>query len=118
MSVRPGKRPARPAAGGGSVGAERVGEILPDLFERLGIVREVASQGALVAWDSVVGPNISAVARATAVANGVLYVSVKSSAWLSELNMLKHELLRRLNAGRGDGRIDRIILRLDDGNDR
>ena len=114
MSTRPGKRHARPEAGGEAGGAKRVDEILPELFERLGIVREVASQQALAAWDSVVGPSISEVARATAVANGVLYVSVKSSAWLSELNMLKHELLRRLNAGREEGRVDRIILRLDD----
>lgn len=110
-----GERPARPARGRREEGAKRVREILPGLFERLGITKEVASQDALGAWESIVGPHIAEVTRATAVANGVLFVNVRSSAWLSELNMMKHEFLRRLNAGRGEGRIDRIVLRLEDG---
>ncbi len=115
MSRTPGKRPARPAGERREEGAKRVHEILPGLLERLGITKEVASQDALAAWESIVGPHIAEVTRATAVANGILFVNVRSSAWLSELSMMKHELLRRLNAGRGEGRIDRIVLRLEDG---
>ena len=101
---------------GGREGEERsarVRDILPGLLRRLGIAKEVASQEALAAWDPAVGPHIAAVTRATAVANGVLFVSVRSSAWLSELNMMKRELLRKLNAGCTEGRIERIVFRLD-----
>ena len=115
MSRPRGERPTRPEGGRGEEGAKRVREILPGLLEKLGITKEVASQDALAAWESIVGPHIAEVTRATAVANGVLFVNVRSSAWLSELNMMKHELLRRLNAGQGEGRIDRIVLRLEDG---
>ena len=91
----------------------RVRDILPGLLRRLGIAKEVASQEALAAWGPAVGPHIATVTRATAVANGVLFVSVRSSAWLSELNMMKRELLRKLNAGCTEGRIEWIVFRLD-----
>ena len=97
----------------GEEGSVRVRDILPGLLRRLGIAKEVASQEALAAWGPAVGPHIAAVTRATAVAHGVLFVSVRSSAWLSELNMMKRELLRKLNAGCTEGRIERIVFRLD-----
>lgn len=96
----------------GEEGSARVRDILPGLLRRLGIAKEVASQEALAAWGPAVGPHIAAVTRATAVANGVLFVSVRSSAWMSELNMMKRELLRKLNAGCTEGRIERIVFRL------
>ncbi len=40
----------------------------------------------------------------------VLIVEVRSSAWLNELDMMKDEILRRLNEGRDEGRIEAIRL--------
>ncbi len=100
----------------GTLGApEKVGDLLPDLLQRLGISREVAAQDSLARWATVVGDRIAAVTRARAVSSGVLFVEVRSSAWLSELNMMRHEILRRLNAGQGDGRVERIVFTLWEG---
>ena len=92
-----------------------VGDLLPGLFHKLGVAVEVERQEALERWEGVVGERIAAVTRATAVSRGVLFVKVVSSAWLTELNLMRHDILRRLNAGRGKGRIERIVFTLSEG---
>jgi predicted nucleic acid-binding Zn ribbon protein len=94
---------------------ERVGDLLPGLFERLGIAGELAAQESLVRWAAVVGERIAGVTKPSGVSAGVLFVEVRSSAWLSELNLMRHEILRRLNAGRGDGRVERLVFTLSEG---
>jgi predicted nucleic acid-binding Zn ribbon protein len=42
------------------------------------------------------------------VSSGVLFVAVRSSAWLMELKLMETEILRRLNQGRERGKIDKI----------
>jgi predicted nucleic acid-binding Zn ribbon protein len=100
------------SSGDGSGGPERVGDVLGGLFDRLGITREIARQGTLERWDEVVGPRIASVTQPSAVSGGVLFVKVTSSAWLSELNLMRHDILRRLNAGQGEGRVERIVFTL------
>ena len=72
----------------------------------------MARQEALGRWDAVVGERIAAVTRATAVSGGVLFVKVVSSPWLTELNLMRHDILRRLNAGQREGRVERIVFTL------
>lgn len=97
---------------------ERVGNLVSGLLRKLGISREVERQEALVRWREVVGERIAAVTRAKAVSSGVLFVEVRSSAWLAELNLMRHEILRRLNAGQGEGRVERIVFILSEGSPR
>lgn len=93
-------------------GPDRIGGLLEPLLRKLGIAEEVARQDILVHWDEVVGERIAAVTRAAAVDGGVLFVEVVSSAWLNELNLMRYDIMRRLNAGRGEGRVERIVFRL------
>ena len=107
------KEPPRPSGGEPSDGqADRVGKLLPELLRKLGVASEVARQEALGRWDAVVGERIAAVTRATAVSGGVLFVKVVSSPWLTELNLMRHDILRRLNAGQREGRVERIVFTL------
>jgi len=92
-----------------------VGDLLPRVFHKLGVAVEIERQEALERWEGVVGERIAAVTRATAVSRGVLFVKVVSSAWLTELNLMRHDIMRRLNAGRGEGRIERIVFTLSEG---
>jgi len=100
----------RGRAGGG--GPDRVGDLLGGVFRKLGLTEEVARQGAVQRWEEVVGERIAEVSRATSVAGGVLFVQVASSAWLNELNLMRQDILARLNAGRKEGRIERIVFTL------
>jgi len=90
--------------------ASRVGDVLAGLLRRLGLEEELAGQTALSRWDEVVGERIAEVTRARSVSRGTLFVEVRSSAWLSELNLMRHDILRRLNAGETEGRIEKIVL--------
>lgn len=92
-----------------------MGDLLPWVFHKLGVAVECERQEALERWEGVVGERIAAVTQATAVSRGVLFVKVVSSAWLTELNLMRHDILPRLNAGRGEGRIKRIVFTLSEG---
>jgi predicted nucleic acid-binding Zn ribbon protein len=94
---------------------ERVGEALSRVLDKLGVAKEVASQSAVPRWADTVGEKIAGVTRAKAVAGGVLFVEVRSSAWLNELNLMRREILGRLNAGQRDARIERIVFTLSEG---
>lgn len=98
-------------ARGGS-GPDRVGELLAGLLQKWGLDRELARQEAVGRWGEVVGARIASVTRARSVAGGILFVEVRSSAWLNELNLMRRELISRLNAGTQEGRVDRIIFTL------
>lgn len=96
--------------GSGDGRPDRVGDLLGELLQKWGVGREVARQGALERWPRVVGERIAGVTRARSVSAGILFVEVRSSAWMNELNLMRHELLRRLNAGEGEGRVERIVF--------
>jgi len=93
-------------------GPTPLGEALGDFLRKHDLEQEVAGQAALVRWEEVVGGRIARVTRPTGIARGILYVDVASSPWMSELTLMRHDILARLNAGRKEGRVERIIFRL------
>ena len=66
--------------------------------------------GALATWPVLVGEAIAAVTHARSLSEGTLFVEVRSSAWLMELELMKGEILRRMNAGLEDAALDRIVF--------
>lgn len=91
---------------------EKIDQVLDGLLKDLQLEEAIARQDAVDRWPTLVGPGIAAVTRATGSSNGVLFVDVRSSAWISELNLMRHRLLARLNAGVKEGRIEKLIFRL------
>lgn len=100
------------AEGDGRRGPTPLGEALGDFLRKHDLEGEVEGQAALARWEGVVGNRIARVTRPTGIARGILYVDVSSSPWMSELNLMRHHILKRLNAGRSGGRVERIIFRL------
>lgn len=107
-----GGRGSGKGGGSGRGGPERIDEVLGAFLKKKGLEGEVEGQEALDRWAEVVGEKIARVARPMGLARGVLYVEVRSSAWMSELNLMRHQILARLNAGRDGGRVERILFRL------
>jgi predicted nucleic acid-binding Zn ribbon protein len=95
-----------------SRGMGKVDRVLGELLKELGLEATLSQQGVLERWGELVGPGIAEVTRARAVERGVLFVDVKSSAWLNELNLMRHDLLARLNAGAGEGRVEKLVFTL------
>jgi predicted nucleic acid-binding Zn ribbon protein len=73
---------------------------LSDRVEQAGVIPE---------WGQLVGTQIAAVTDPRSVtANGTLFVTVTTNAWMNELSLLEPELLRSLNARAGRVPIKRI----------
>lgn len=97
-------------------GPVRVGDVLDGFLHARGVGAQIRRTGALDLWAGAVGEKIADVTRAKTVAASTLFVEVRSSAWLMELNFMKEALLERLNERlEGDGAIDKIILTLMEG---
>lgn len=101
-----------------SQGPRPLGELLSRFLERKGLAAKIEAASVIPHWAELVGPQIAAVTQALRVSDGTLFVAVESSAWIMELNLMKSEILRQLNAGKRAGRINGIVFVMGDGNAR
>lgn len=123
MSERdPGRRWRRLAGEGGDEkggsakeGPSRVGELLEGFLERQGVKDEVARATVVEEWPERVGEQIARVTRARSVSDGTLVVEVRSSAWLMELNMMKGQILERVNRDRDEAPLEKLVFVLSSG---
>jgi predicted nucleic acid-binding Zn ribbon protein len=89
---------------------EQVGKLVERFLEGRGVAEQVRRQSVLEEWPALVGDAIAAVTHARSISAGALFVEVRSSPWLMELEMMKGDILRRVNAGREDAQIERIVF--------
>jgi len=99
-------------------GLEKIGEFLGGVLEKAGLRDQVLRAEAVDEWEGSVGEAIARVTRAQGVRDTSLIVEVKSSAWLMELNLMKGEILRRVNEGREEARIEKIVFVLSEDSTR
>ena len=86
-----------------------VGEALQGYLKRSGLGPRIAQAQLIDEWATLVGPQIAAVTTAESVSpDGILFVRVATSAWRNELQLMMPDLMARVNAGRGAGRIKTI----------
>ena len=76
---------------------ESIARVLPALLRELGLEGGVLGWRAVTEWPSAVGPQIARRARAVGFQDGTLRIEVEGSAWRYELELLKRDLLRKLN---------------------
>ena len=74
-----------------------IGDVLTGVLEDAGMLRQFERLGVLEAWPEIVGEQVAAVTRARSVEDTTLVVEVRSSAWLMELDMMKGDLVKRVN---------------------
>jgi len=86
-----------------------VGEVLERYLTRSGLAPRIQQAQIIPAWAALVGPQIAAVTQPESVApDGTLFVRVTTSPWMNELQLMAPEIMARINAGRGPGRIRTI----------
>ena len=88
----------------------RVGTVLTGLLEKHGVRRQVERMSVLALWPDIVGEQLAKVTHARGVDEATLFVEVRSSAWLMELNMMKGEFLQRVNERIEDVPLERIVF--------
>lgn len=92
-------------------GPSRVGELVEAFLEKKGVRSQVRRMDVLERWSERVGEGIGRVTRPRSVSDGTLFVEVRSSPWLMELNMMKDDVLGRVNEDQPeDAKIQRIVF--------
>lgn len=91
-------------------GPEKVGDLLGGYLRKAGLREGVLRADLVDAWQDRVGEAIGKVTRAQGVRDGTMIVEVRSSAWLMELNLVKGDILRKVNEGREEALIERIVF--------
>lgn len=91
-------------------GGARLGDVLGSYLENQGLAPSIERQGVLLEWPAAVGAAIDGVTAPRSITGGTLVVEVRSSPWLMELNLMKREILTRLNEGRGDAPIEKLVF--------
>ncbi|MGD2217516.1 MAG: DUF721 domain-containing protein [Gemmatimonadales bacterium] len=89
-----------------------VGGLVEELLRARGLLDGVQRASTISDWAERVGPQIARVATPVGFDRGILFVEVRSSAWLMELEMQERRILERLNAGRGGSGFKKIVFRL------
>ena len=95
---------------GGDKGPVKVGDVLGKFLKKKGLQDVVSRAGVVDQWEERVGGAIAGVTRARGIRGGTLFVEVRSSAWLMELNLMKEEILRRINEGREEAPMETIVF--------
>lgn len=90
--------------------AARLGDALGRFLDDRGLAPALERQGALVEWPEAVGGAIASVTEPRSVSGDALVVEVRSSAWLMELNLMKREILERVNARRPGAPIEKLVF--------
>ena len=86
----------------------KLGDALVKYLQDSGLDERVEEAAILPEWPARVGPAIAAVTTPLRVNNGTLLVAVRTSAWLMELRLMEHRIVRQMNEGRERGRIEKI----------
>lgn len=76
---------------------KKIGEILPSILSRMGIIKGIEQGKAVVFWENIVGDDIARHAKPFKVKKGILYVEVTSSVWVHELQMMEPEIRNKIN---------------------
>jgi predicted nucleic acid-binding Zn ribbon protein len=90
-----------------------IADVLADVLKDTGIAARVEQAGLLPEWGRLVGPQIARVTEPMSItADGTLFVSVTTNAWMNELSLMEPELLRTLNVKEGRTPVKRIRWQL------
>ena len=120
-TARPGGAVGAGGAGGGS-GASRAGRGRREDPQPLGAAiegllddqgwRSAAAVGSVFGrWEQIVGDALAAHTRPGGFTDGELLVIADSTAWATQVRLLRAQLVRRLNSELGDGTVTAVKVR-------
>jgi predicted nucleic acid-binding Zn ribbon protein len=87
-----------------------VDALLERVLEQHGVHKSVQRIGILELWPEIVGDEVAKVTKVKGLDGDVLFVEVRSSAWLTELSLRRREVLERVNARLADVPLERIVF--------
>ena len=92
---------------------EPLANILGSFLKEAKLEERVEQAQVVPEWETLVGKQIATVTKPISVTpDGILFVSVKTNGWMTELSLMEPQLLRALNAKAGRAPIRKIRLQL------
>ena len=92
---------------------EQVAGIIASVLKQAGVAERVEQAGIIPEWATLVGPQIAAVSEPRVItADGTLFVSVTTNAWMTELSLMEPELLKSINRVQGRAAVKKIRWQL------
>lgn len=91
---------------------QSIHSILEKTLKSLEIDVPVKSYSILMAWKEIVGETIADHAQPRRIRNQILFIDVVHPTWMQQLQFLKSDLLKKVNAFLGEPRIQDIRFRL------
>lgn len=88
----------------------KLSDMLDGILEKHGLRDQVRRIAVLDLWPELVGDHVARVTKAKGVSEATLFVEVRTSAWLMELNMMKGDFLQRVNESLPETPIERIVF--------
>lgn len=85
--------------------------IVKALFSDMGIAPRIEQHQVWFIWDKVVGAQIAAHARPASIRNNVLEVRVDHAVWMQQLQLLKPQILTKINRQLNCTPIESMYLR-------
>ncbi len=86
-----------------------IGDIMASVLAQSGVAARIEQATIIPEWSSLVGAQIAGVTVPQSItADGTLFVSVTTNAWMMELSLLEPELLRALNSKAGRVAVKRV----------
>jgi predicted nucleic acid-binding Zn ribbon protein len=89
---------------------EPLAQLLGNTLQSTGLGKRLQEYRAVEAWDEVVGELVAEHSTATGIREGTLFVDVTSSVWMQELQLLRGEIVERLNAHLGRSFVKQVVL--------
>jgi len=91
-------------------GPARVDSVLQAVLDKHGVSKQIERHGVIELWPEIVGEQLAEVTRVKGLDDAALFVEVRSSAWLTELSMMKDAFLERVNERLEEAPIERIVF--------
>ena len=102
--------PAGPAVTGGRT-RSRSASAIEGLLDEQGWRTAAAVGSVFGRWEQIVGEALAAHTRPGGFTDGELLVIADSTAWATQVRLLRVQLIRRLNSELGDGTVTRVKVR-------
>jgi len=90
---------------------EDIGSIIGNIIENLNIRNKLNISNIFSQWEKIVGAEIYKKAKHQKIARGILYISVTTSTWANELNLMSGQLIEKINSFIGEEVVKSIRFR-------
>jgi len=88
----------------------KIGDLIRQSLKSVGIAEKIEKQMAVAYWPEIVGAKLAEKTTAVKVEKDVLKVKVVNAPWRNELVFFKEEILKKIAARIGDGKINDIYF--------